>query len=117
MTNNKEKAEVLIVEDDVSAAEDLDRRLKGQGYFVRCIATSGKMALDRIDRLLQEAAGFLLEIPSEKRVLIHIPKRFPTTDPAEQWTHGKVCRRQAEHVWEHLRGMHRRAEAARKADV
>ena len=74
-------------------------------------------ALDRIDRLLQEAAGFLLKFPFEKRALIHVPKRFPTIDPAEQWTHGKVCRRQAEHAWEHVPGLHRRAEAAREVDV
>ena len=74
-------------------------------------------ALDRVDRLLQGAVSFLLEVPFDERALVHVPKRFPTADPAEQWTHAKACRRQAEHVWEHLPGMRERADAARKADL
>jgi len=58
--------------------------------------------LDRIDRLFAAAETYLLGVPLSARATIHIPTRFPTADPQEQWTHAKVCRRQAEHVWAHL---------------
>jgi hypothetical protein len=56
----------------------------------------------RIERFLKHASEFLLAVPFGKRPEIYIPKRFTTSDPNEQWNHTKVCRRQAEHVWEHL---------------
>jgi len=61
--------------------------------------------LDRIDRLLAAAETYLLGVPLSARATIHIPTRFPTEDPQERWTHTKVCRRQAEHVWAHLPGL------------
>jgi len=68
--------------------------------------------LDRIDRLSEAAQVFLLGIPPVLRADIHVPTRFPTADPDERWTHTKVCRRQAEHVWTHLRGLASIAEIA-----
>ncbi len=61
--------------------------------------------MDRIDRLFLAAEAFLLEFPLPVGATIHIPIRFPTEDPQEQWTHTKVCRRQSEHVWAHLPGL------------
>ena len=61
--------------------------------------------LDRIDRVFADAETYLLGVPLSTRATVHIPTRFPTEDPQEQWTHTKVCRRQAEHVWEHLPGL------------
>jgi hypothetical protein len=61
--------------------------------------------LDRIDRLFAIAEAFLLAVPYSARTSIHVPMRFPTADPNERWTHTKVCRRQAEHVWAHLPGL------------
>lgn len=58
--------------------------------------------LARIDRLLVQAERYLISVPDSARNQIYIPSRFQTNDPAEQWTHTKVCRRQAEHMWEHL---------------
>jgi len=66
---------------------------------------TGEDPLDRIDRLFESAKPFLLAVPFAERARIHVPGRFPTKDPNERWTHGKVCRRQAEHVWAHLRGL------------
>ncbi len=59
--------------------------------------------LDRIHRLFGAAETFLLAVPAAERATIHRPTRFPTRDPQEIWTHTKVCRRQAEHAWAHLR--------------
>ena len=61
--------------------------------------------MDRIDRLFAAAETYLLKVPLSERATIHIPSRFPTKDSQEQWTHTKVCRRQAEHVWAHLPGL------------
>jgi hypothetical protein len=41
-----------------------------------------------------------------------VPTRYPTDDPAEQWTLAKVIRRQAEHLWEHLGAVARDVEAS-----
>jgi hypothetical protein len=65
----------------------------------------GEDPLDRIDRLFEIAEPFLLAVPPAERAWIHVPQRFRTKDPTERWTHTKVCRRQAEHVWEHLPGL------------
>jgi hypothetical protein len=73
--------------------------------------------MDRIDRLFDAAAKYLLGVPVEARMDVHIPIRFLTTDPAEEWTHTKVCRRQAEHVWEHLPGMRCVVQNVLGADV
>lgn len=61
--------------------------------------------MDRIDCLFVAAEAYLLGIPLSARTTIHVPTRFPTEDPHERWTHKKVCRRQAEHVWAHLPGL------------
>ena len=61
--------------------------------------------LDRMDRLFAAAKAYLLGVPLAERTRIHVPTRFPTSDPQERWTHTKVCRRQAEHVWAHLPGL------------
>ena len=74
----------------------------------------GEQWLARMDRLLDAACAFLLGIRLRARTDVHVPKRFPTSDPAEEWTHAKVCRRQAEHVWEHLPGIRRAVEVARE---
>lgn len=58
--------------------------------------------MDRIDHLFEAAESYLLGIPLSERATVYIPTRLPTKDPQEQWTHTKVCRRQAEHVWAHL---------------
>ena len=71
--------------------------------------------LDRIERLVAVASDDLLSIPSSERNRVHTPKRFLTRDPHEQWTYGKVCRREAEHVWAHLPGILRDLEVARSA--
>jgi hypothetical protein len=70
--------------------------------------------LDRIDRLFDGAEAFLLAVPYSARATVHVPTRFPTNDPDERWTHTKVCRRQAEHVWAHLGGLNRQAPEIRK---
>jgi len=61
--------------------------------------------LDRIDRVFAAAEVYLLGVPLSARTAVHVPARFPTADPQERWTHTKVCRRQAEHVWAHLPGL------------
>ena len=78
---------------------------------------SGLRPMDRCDRLLAGAAMLLKAVPSAGRAVVHIPRRFPTADPDEAWTHAKVCRRQAEHVWEHLPGIRRAVENARQTDT
>ena len=70
--------------------------------------------LDRIDRLFETAEAFLLAVPFSARATVHVPARFPTKDPDERWTHAKVCRRQAEHVWAHLGGLKRQVPEIRK---
>ena len=54
-------------------------------------------------RRIPRRGEFLLQLSA--RATFHVPTRFPTEDPQECWTHTKVCRRQAEHVWEHLPGL------------
>jgi CheY-like chemotaxis protein len=46
MSAEEEKARILIVEDEVLIAADLEGRLTGLGYTVCGKATSGKEALD-----------------------------------------------------------------------
>ena len=65
----------------------------------------GEDMLDRIDRLFEIAETYLSAAPLSARATIHVPTRFLTEDPNERWTHAKVCRRQAEHVWAHLPGV------------
>ncbi len=65
----------------------------------------GEDPLDRIDRLYDVAEPYLLSVPYPARATVHVPTRFPTADPTERWTHTKVCRRQAEHVWAHFPGV------------
>jgi len=72
----------------------------------------GDDPLDRIDRLFESAAAHLSAVPPSERSLVCVPNRFPTRDPQERWTHTKVCRRQAEHAWEHLPGLRAASEAA-----
>jgi predicted RNase H-like HicB family nuclease len=72
-------------------------------------------ALDRIDRLYAIAEEFLLGIPLSERATVYVLTRFPTSDPNERWTHTKVCRRQAEHVWAHLAGLDSAAGALGRA--
>lgn len=64
-------------------------------------------------RLLEVAGAFLMGVPAARRTEIHVPRRYPTRDPDEAWTHAKACRRLAEHALEHLPGMRRDAAAAR----
>jgi hypothetical protein len=63
--------------------------------------------VDRIERILEAAAACLIAVPLHRRTVVCVPRRFPSDDPREPWTHAKVCRRQAEHVWEHLPGVSR----------
>ena len=65
----------------------------------------GEDLLDRIDRFLDIAESFLLGVPFSERDAVSIPRRFLTKDSNERWTHAKVCRREAEHAWAHLRGL------------
>lgn len=44
-----------------------------------------------------------------------VPTRYPTDDPAERWTLGKVVRRQAEHLWEHLATVERDVGTLRRS--
>ena len=71
---------------------------------------------ERIDRFVALVADYLLSVPFSKRKRVHTPKRFLTKDPDERWTYGKVCRREAEHVWAHLPGILRDVREARLAD-
>ena len=73
--------------------------------------------LDRIDRLFAAAETYLLGVPLSASATIHIPSRFPTEDPHECWTHTKVCRRQAEHVWAHLPSLKFVAEGLRELNA
>jgi predicted RNase H-like HicB family nuclease len=58
--------------------------------------------LARINRLFESAFKYIISVPPSKKTIVHTPTRFKTNDPNEQWTHTKVCRREAEHAWEHL---------------
>jgi len=66
------------------------------------IESADETPMARIERLLEAAKKNLLAIPNQSRTTVHIPTRMLTKDPQEAWTHTKVCRRQAEHMWEHL---------------
>jgi hypothetical protein len=68
-----------------------------------------------LDGAVDAAERFLLAVPEEARRTVHQPRRAPGLDPTERWTHGKVCRRQAEHLWEHLAGLPRAIRAAAEA--
>ena len=50
MTDIEEKAKILIVEDEVLIAADLESRLKGMGYKVCGNATTGKKALELVEQ-------------------------------------------------------------------
>jgi predicted RNase H-like HicB family nuclease len=63
---------------------------------------AGETPMERIDRLLEAAGEYLPAVPQQARPTVHVPTRFLTKDAGEAWTHTKVCRRQAEHLWEHL---------------
>jgi len=71
--------------------------------------------IERVGRLVEEAAEFLLAVPLSARAEIHVPARFLTSDEREPWTHTKACRRQAEHFWEHLQGLPRAVKMAAEA--
>lgn len=71
--------------------------------------------IERVGRLVEEAEELLLAVPLSARAEIHIPARFPSADPHEKWTHTMVCRRQAEHLWEHLQGIGRAVQMAAEA--
>jgi uncharacterized damage-inducible protein DinB len=58
--------------------------------------------LPRLAWLLNEARQYLLELSVERRALVSVPHRHPTTDPQERWTPRKVLRRLLEHEFEHL---------------
>ena len=72
-------------------------------------------ALDLLDQRLTVAAEWLLQVPLDQRMAVHVPARHPSLNPAEPWTHRKVCRRQAEHLWEHLQGLPRAVQMAADA--
>ena len=78
---------------------------------------TGELPLDRIDRLFDAAETHLLGVPFSERATVHVPTRFPTSDPHEQWTHTKVCRRQAEHAWAHLPGVKSAVEGVGEDDA
>ena len=79
--------------------------------------SAGESPPDRIDRLFGAAEAYLLNVPFPARKVVHVPTRFPTTDPHERWTHTKVCRRQAEHVWAHLPGLKTAVQSAGEHDA
>ncbi len=64
---------------------------------------------------LAAAAELLAQVPFDRRLDVHVPARFPSRDPKEPWTHKKVCRREAEHLWEHLLGLPRAIKMAAEA--
>jgi hypothetical protein len=64
---------------------------------------------------LEVAERFLLAISYEDRKATHLPRRMAAADSEERWTHTKVCRRQAEHLWEHLAGVPRAVRSAAEA--
>ncbi len=74
----------------------------------------GEPPLARCIRLLADVRPHLLGVPARERARVHVPARFPTNDPSEPWTYAKVCRREAEHAWDHLDGIRRAAAATRR---
>jgi predicted RNase H-like HicB family nuclease len=57
----------------------------------------------RLAHLLDFAERWLLDLVPRARGRVVVPRRFPSSDPNERWTAGKVLRRLAEHQFEHLR--------------
>jgi hypothetical protein len=57
----------------------------------------------RADSFLKMARSWCLDRATTNGSVVssHVPKRYPTDDPLEEWTLAKVIRRQAEHLWEH----------------
>jgi predicted RNase H-like HicB family nuclease len=72
--------------------------------------------IDRIERLFEAADEYLPAVPLQERTTVHIPTRFLTKDAQEAWTHTKVCRRQAEHLWEHFQTLKQEVSIAEEAD-
>jgi len=72
----------------------------------------GEREADRPLRLLELASAFLHGVQPARRSEVHVPRRYPTSDPDEPWTHAKACRREAEHALEHLPGAWRDASVA-----
>ncbi len=68
----------------------------------------GESPIDRCRRLASFAQEALSAVPETRRTQVVIPRRYPTRDPREPWTHAKACRREAEHAWEHLLGVRAR---------
>ena len=64
---------------------------------------------------LDAAAAFLAAVPFDRRLDVHVPERLPSRDPQEPWTHKKACRREGEHLWEHLLGLPRAIKMAAEA--
>jgi hypothetical protein len=71
--------------------------------------------LSRLDAGVDEALAFLLAVPRDERAVTHVPRRHPSRDPGEAWTHAKVCRRQAEILVEHLADIPRAVQSAAEA--
>lgn len=65
----------------------------------------GEDQVDRMERLVELASDTLLGTPLARRKTVYTPTRYPTADREESWTHAKVCRREAEHVWAHRLGI------------
>jgi len=57
---------------------------------------------DRFLAFLPLSRNFYGNYPEERKGLVHVPARYPTSDRAEDWNYGKSLRRQAEHLAEHL---------------
>jgi hypothetical protein len=101
----------------LSAAETLDHI--GDGLWWFCSRLSDDLpepgsecpanGLPRIQCLIPWAEAWLLSVEAGKRNEVLVPTRYPSQDPSEAWTFAKVCRRQAEHVVEHLDALARRA--------
>lgn len=69
----------------------------------------------RLTWLLDKAREYLVELPIERRALVYVPSRHPTSDPRERWTPKKVLRRLLEHEFEHLGFIDRDIAAAKRA--
>lgn len=72
---------------------------------------------ERADVFLQRARAWCLARAGTggSVAAVKVPTRYPTDDPAERWTLGKVVRRQAEHLWEHLGTVERDVGALRRS--
>jgi hypothetical protein len=80
------------------------------------VEISEEAPMARIERLLEVAGEYLLAVPLQARMIVNVPTRFLTKDPREAWTHAKVCRREAEHMWEHLQKFPQAVAIARGND-